>query len=254
MEAAILATESLTKDFGGYVAINNVNLSFAPRKTVALIGPNGAGKTTLFNLICGFLTPSRGRVLFMGNDIRQLRPHEVARHGLVRSFQITSVFPHLTVSENLRLALMRNDRMEHKFWRSGRSLQIYDARIQELLDHVSIPANVLDEHAGALPYGMKRSLELATTLAMDPKVMLLDEPTAGMTAGDVERITALIRKVSFGRTVVLIEHNLRVVADLADTIVVLLRGEVLTSGSYDQVRVDSRVVEAYLGTGAANHA
>ena len=250
----ILATEGLTKDFGGFIAVDNVTLDFAPQRIYAVIGPNGAGKTTFFNLISGFLSPSSGRVLFKGEEISNLRPHQVARLGIIRSFQITSVFTHLTVMENLKLALMRRDRREREFWKSGQSLRMYEEQALELVDHVFLPHHVLDEHSGLLPYGMKRSLELATALAMDPEIMLLDEPTAGMTAGDVTKITTLIRKVAQGRTVILIEHNLQVVADLAEMIVVLQRGAMLTSGSYDEVRSDPRVIEAYLGSGATGHA
>jgi branched-chain amino acid transport system ATP-binding protein len=242
----ILEARGLTKEFKGFVAVNDVNLAVERGTIHALIGPNGAGKTTCFNLLTHFITPTSGRIFFNGRDITGSRPAAIARQGLVRSFQISAVFPHLTVLENVRIALQRKRGRSLDFWRSERVLTSLDTRARELIDAVGL-ARFVDSTAGELPYGRKRALEIATTLALEPEMMLLDEPTAGMTHEDVDRIAALIRKVSANRTVLMVEHNLSVVSTLSDHITVLARGEVLARGNYASVSADPAVVEAYLG-------
>jgi branched-chain amino acid transport system ATP-binding protein len=246
----ILATSDLTKEFKGFTAVNGVTLNVRRGTIHALIGPNGAGKTTCFNLLTKFLSPTRGRIEYNGRDITAMRPAEIARLGLVRSFQISAVFPHLTVLENVRIALQRKRGDSFDFWRSERVLERYDERARELLEDVGI-ADLAEVPAVELPYGRKRALEIATTIALEPKLMLLDEPTAGMGHEDVGKIAALIRQVAKGRTVLMVEHNLSVVADLSDRITVLARGEVLAEGDYATVSTDQRVREAYMGTEAA---
>jgi branched-chain amino acid transport system ATP-binding protein len=243
----ILETEGLTKEFRGFVAVKDVALRTRRGTVHALIGPNGAGKTTCFNLLTKFLTPTRGRIMYKGRDITRLRPADVARLGLARSFQISAVFPHLTVLENVRIALQRQRGASFDFWRSDRVLGSYDERARELLEAVGL-AEFADATAVELPYGRKRALEIATTLALDPEMLLLDEPMAGMGHEDVGRIAGLIRRVAASRTVLMVEHNLGVVADLSDTITVLARGEVLAEGDYHAVSRDPKVVQAYLGT------
>ncbi len=248
-DGTILETEGLTKEFRGFVAVSDVALQVRRGTIHGLIGPNGAGKTTCFNLLTKFLPPTRGVIRYDGRDITGLRPAQVARLGLVRSFQISAVFPHLTVLENVRVALQRARGGSFDFWRSGRVLDRYDARARELLEDVGLSAHA-GLTAGELPYGRKRALEIATTLALDPVMMLLDEPTAGMAHEDVDRIVALVRRVAAGRTVLLVEHNLRVVQGLCDTITVLTRGRVLAEGDYATVSRNPEVVAAYLGTDA----
>ena len=243
----ILEARGLTKEFKGFVAVNDVSLAVARGTIHALIGPNGAGKTTCFNLLTHFLTPTRGTIVFDGRDITGSRPATIARQGLVRSFQISAVFPHLTVLENVRIALQRRRAHSLDFWRSEKVLRALDPRAHELIDAVGL-AQFAHATAGELPYGRKRALEIATTLALEPAMMLLDEPTAGMTHEDVDRIAALIRKVSKGRTVLMVEHNLSVVSTLSDHITVLARGEVLAQGNYASVSTNPAVIEAYLGT------
>ena len=246
----ILETEGLTKEFRGFVAVNNVSLRVRRGSIHALIGPNGAGKTTCFNLLTHFLTPTAGRIRFNGRDITGSKPAAIARMGLVRSFQISAVFPHLRVLENVRIALQRRRGASFDFWRSERVLDALNARALELIDAVGL-AEFAATPAAELPYGRKRALEIATTLALDPEMMLLDEPTAGMTHEDVDRITALIRRVAADRTVLMVEHNLSVVETLSNTITVLARGEVLAQGDYASVSRNPEVVEAYMGSGHA---
>jgi branched-chain amino acid transport system ATP-binding protein len=242
----ILVTRGLTKEFKGFVAVRNVDLAVRRGTIHALIGPNGAGKTTCFNLLTHFLVPTQGQIFFKGRDITGARPATIARMGLVRSFQISAVFPHLTVLENVRIALQRKRGHSFDFWRSEGTLASLDARARELIEAVGL-SGFEGTVAGELPYGRKRALEIATTLALDPEMMLLDEPTAGMAHEDVERIAALIKRVAQDRTVLMVEHNLSVVATLSDYITVLARGEVLAQGDYATVSKDSAVVEAYLG-------
>jgi branched-chain amino acid transport system ATP-binding protein len=245
----ILETEGLTKEFRGFVAVSDVTLRVRRGTIHGLIGPNGAGKTTCFNLLTKFLPPTRGTIRYEGHDITGMRPAEVARLGLVRSFQISAVFPHLSVLENVRVALQRQRGGSFDFWRSETLLRRYHDRAMELLEDVGLtPWAHLT--ASELPYGRKRALEIATTLAMDPRMMLLDEPTAGMAHEDVDRIVALVRRVSAGRTVLLVEHNLKVVSGLCDTISVLARGSVLAEGDYAAVARNPDVIAAYLGSEA----
>ena len=250
MNSYILETEGLTKEFRGFVAVKDVSLRVRAGTIHALIGPNGAGKTTCFNLLTHFLTPSRGRIRFKGRDITGSRPAGIARLGLVRSFQISAVFPHLTVLENVRLALQRARGHSFDFWRSERVLGELNGRALELLDAVGL-AQLAGAIAVELPYGRKRALEIATTLALDPEMMLLDEPTAGMAHEDVDRISALVKRVAANRTVLMVEHNLKVVENLSDTITVLARGEILAEGDYAAVSKDPDVIQAYMGAGDA---
>ena len=246
----ILETENLTKEFRGFVAVNGVNLTVREGTIHALIGPNGAGKTTCFNLLTHFLVPTRGRITFRGREITGFRPADIARLGLVRSFQISAVFPHLTVLENVRIALQRRRGHSFDFWRSEKALYALNDRAMELIEAVGLLA-FAGMPAVELPYGRKRALEIATTLALDPVMMLLDEPTAGMTHEDVDRISALIKKVAANRTVLMVEHNLSVVANLSDTITVLARGEILAEGDYASVSRNPDVIQAYMGSGDA---
>jgi branched-chain amino acid transport system ATP-binding protein len=247
-EDFILATEGLSKEFGGFSAVKNVNLKVRRGSIHALIGPNGAGKTTCFNMLTKFLSPSGGRIVYDGRDITAMRAADVARLGLVRSFQISAVFPHLTALENVRVALQRHRGDSFDFWRSKRVLNALNARARELLADVGL-ADFADTIAVEMPYGRKRALELATTLALEPKVLLLDEPMAGMGHEDVDRIAALIKRVSANRTVLMVEHNLQVVAHLSDVITVLTRGRVLAEGDYATVSSNAEVRQAYMGVG-----
>jgi branched-chain amino acid transport system ATP-binding protein len=246
----ILETRGLVKEFRGFVAVDGVNLKVRRGHIHALIGPNGAGKTTCFNLLTKFLQPTRGTIHFNGRDITRESPQRIARMGMVRSFQISAVFPHLTVLENVRIALQRQLGTTFHFWKSGASLNRLDARAMELLAAVG-----LERYARMvtveLPYGRKRALEIATTLALDPELMLLDEPTQGMGHEDVERVMALIRQVSANRTILMVEHNMKVVAGICDAITVLARGTVLAEGDYATVSSDPAVIEAYMGSEAS---
>jgi branched-chain amino acid transport system ATP-binding protein len=246
----ILETVGLTKEFRGFVAVNDVTLRVRRGTIHALIGPNGAGKTTCFNLLTKFLQPTRGVIRFQGHDITRHKPAEVARLGLARSFQISAVFAHLTALENVRVALQRARGGSFDFWRSDEVLHCYDRRARELLADVGLD-DCADTPAVNLSYGRKRALEIATTLALEPDMMLLDEPTAGMTHEDVDRVVALIRRVRQGRTILMVEHNLSVVEGLCDTITVLTRGRVLAEGDYAAVAADADVIAAYLGTADA---
>jgi branched-chain amino acid transport system ATP-binding protein len=249
MDDIILSTKGMTKQFGGFYAVNDVDLSVARGSIHALIGPNGAGKTTCFNLLTKFLQPSKGSIHFQGHDITKAAPAAVARMGLVRSFQISAVFPNLSALDNIRLALQRGRGGNFDFWRSEHELHRYDDPARELLYDMGL-TGVADTPAALLSYGRKRALEIATTLALDPVMLLLDEPTAGMTHEDVERVVALIRRVRNGRTILMVEHNLGVVEGLCDRITVLARGQILAEGSYETVSRDPAVITAYLGTAA----
>ncbi|MBV8511448.1 MAG: ABC transporter ATP-binding protein [Xanthobacteraceae bacterium] len=249
-DEVILATENLTKEFAGFVAVNGVDLRVGRGTIHALIGPNGAGKTTCFNLLTKFLRPSRGRIVYKGRDITAMPPADVARLGLVRSFQISAVFPHLTVLENVRIALQRKRGGSYDFWRSKRVLDRFNETAERLLADVGL-TTFAQARAAELPYGRKRALEIATTLALEPDMLLLDEPMAGMGHEDINRISALIKSVAASRTVLMVEHNLSVVANLSHRITVLTRGRVLAEGDYATVSSDPRVREAYVGTGHA---
>ncbi|MGH6789364.1 MAG: ABC transporter ATP-binding protein [Pseudolabrys sp.] len=246
----ILETEDLTKDFAGFVAVNGVNLRVRPGTIHALIGPNGAGKTTCFNLLTKFLSPTRGRILFKGHDITAMQPADVARLGLVRSFQISAIFPHMTVLDNVRIALQRKRGTSFDFWHSSSVLDVFNKRAMELITDVGL-SSFTDWTAVELPYGRKRALEIATTLALDPEMLLLDEPTAGMGHEDIDRISQLIKRVAANRTVLMVEHNLSVVADISDNITVLTRVRVLAEGDYGTVSNNTEVREAYMGVGHA---
>ncbi|MCW5221336.1 ABC transporter ATP-binding protein [Verminephrobacter aporrectodeae subsp. tuberculatae] len=247
MSDVILETFDLTKEFKGFSAVSGVNLAVRRGTIHALIGPNGAGKTTCFNLLTKFLEPSSGVIRFNGQDITHERPAQIARRGVIRSFQISAVFPHLSLLENVRLGLQRRLGTSFHFWRSERSLRQLDARAMQLLAEVGLE-ELADEPTVNLPYGRKRALEIATTLAMEPALMLLDEPTQGMGHEDVDRVTQLIRKVSAGRTILMVEHNMQVIARIADRITVLQRGAVLAEGTYAEVSSDPQVMQAYMGT------
>jgi len=250
-ENYILETSGLTKEFKGFVAVNDVSLKVKRGDIHALIGPNGAGKTTCFNLLTKFLEPTRGSIRFNSDDITKEKPAQIARRGVVRSFQISAVFPHLTVLENVRIALQRKLGTSFHFWRSDKSLSQLDARARELLTEVGL-SEFAEMVAVEMPYGRKRALEIATTLALEPELMLLDEPTQGMGHEDVDRVMQLIKKVSANRTVLMVEHNMKVVAGISDTITVLARGAVLAEGPYSEVSKNPLVIEAYMGTAETN--
>ncbi len=250
-EDIILQTSGLTKEFAGFTAVSGVNLQVKRGSIHALIGPNGAGKTTCFNLLTKFLPPTRGSIVYNGRDITRHRPADIARLGLVRSFQISAVFPQLTVMKNVRIALQRKRGDSFDFWRSEEVLRSLDREALALVEAVGLSA-FAELPAVELSYGRKRALEIATTLALDPEMMLLDEPMAGMGREDIERIEALIRKVSKNRTILMVEHNLSVVASLSDRITVLARGQVLAEGDYAAVSKDPRVIEAYIGSGVGH--
>jgi branched-chain amino acid transport system ATP-binding protein len=242
----ILATNGLTREFSGFVAVDGVDLSVRRGSIHALIGPNGAGKTTCFNLLTRFLAPSRGRIYFNGDDITATPPAAISRKGLVRSFQISAVFPKMTVLENVRIALQRKRGSSYDFWRSERTLSTLNEGALDLLEAVGL-VEYREANANELSYGRKRALEIATTLALDPEMLLLDEPMAGMTPSDIKSISELIRRTAHDRTVLMVEHNLSVVADLSDAITVLSRGRILAEGDYASVASDERVIEAYIG-------
>jgi branched-chain amino acid transport system ATP-binding protein len=244
MEPFILQAEGLVKDFGGFAAVSRVDLRVRRGSVHALIGPNGAGKTTVFNLLTKFLQPSAGRIVYNGRDITGLAPAAVARLGMVRSFQISAIFPHLTVRQNVRIALQRRTGLSFHFWRRGATLDRLDARADELLAAVGL-AGTARSLAADLPYGRRRALEFATTLALEPELLLLDEPMSGLGREDIGRISALIRTAGRSHTVLMVEHNLSVVAALSDVITVMARGQILAEGPYAEVRA------AYLGTAHA---
>jgi branched-chain amino acid transport system ATP-binding protein len=242
----ILETRGLTKEFKGFVAVNEVSLKVRRGTIHALIGPNGAGKTTCFNLLTKFLAPTRGQILYNGTDITRESPAHIARRGIIRSFQISATFPHLTVLDNVRIGLQRELGTSFHFWKSERTLDVVNQRAMELLATVGLE-DLARYVTVELPYGRKRALEIATTLAMNPELMLLDEPTQGMGHEDVERVTQLIKKVAANRTVLMVEHNMSVVESIADTISVLQRGQLIAEGPYDVVSRNPQVLEAYLG-------
>ena len=243
----ILETHNLTKEFKGFVAVNDIELKIRRGSIHALIGPNGAGKTTVFNLLTRFLAPTNGRIIFNGADITGEKPAQIARRGVIRSFQISAVFPHLTVLENVRIALQRKLGTSFHFWRSARTLNALNDEVMALLEAVDLYA-FASAVTVELPYGRKRALEIATTMAMEPEIMLLDEPTQGMGHEDVGRVTELIKKVSANRTILMVEHNLSVVENLSDTITVLQRGSVLAEGPYEEVAKNPQVLDAYVGS------
>jgi len=242
----LLQTRGLTKEFRGFLAVNEVDLAITAGTIHALVGPNGAGKTTLFNLLTGFLTPSAGMILYRGEDITGKAPEQIAHLGIARSFQITSLFDQLTGLEHLELALASPTGLGMRFWRSEQRMVQFRTRSLELIDQVGL-TDLADKPAGSLAYGQKRALELALALALEPSLLLLDEPTAGMGGEDVDRTIALVKQVATGRTVVFVDHNMHVVGSLADRVTVLQQGQILAEGSYEQVRMDDKVITAYLG-------
>ncbi len=250
MTDVILETRNLTKEFKGFTAVSDVNLSVERGHIHALIGPNGAGKTTCFNLLTKFLVPTSGQILFNGKDITSAKPAQIARTGIIRSFQISAVFPHLTVLQNVRIGLQRELGTSFHFWKSERSLSRLNDRAMQLLAEVDL-TEFADTVTVDMPYGRKRALEIATTLAMEPELMLLDEPTQGMGHEDVHRVTELIKKVSAGRTILMVEHNMNVVSGICDKISVLQRGAMLAEGTYAEVSRNPQVMEAYMGTTSA---
>ncbi len=247
MSDLILETRQLTKEFKGFTAVSKVDLAVLRGSIHALIGPNGAGKTTCFNLLTKFLEPTSGSIQFNGLDITREAPAQIARRGVIRSFQISAVFPHCTLLENVRIGLQRKLGTAYQFWTSEKTLNQLNDRAMELLTEVGLQ-DLADEVTVNLPYGRKRALEIATTLAMEPELMLLDEPTQGMGHEDVDRVTQLIKKVSAGRTILMVEHNMKVIATIADRITVLQRGAVLAEGRYEEVSRNPQVMEAYMGT------
>lgn len=247
MSNVILETRNLTKEFKGFTAVSDVNLKVERGHIHALIGPNGAGKTTCFNLLTKFLVPTSGQILFNGKDITAAKPAQIARMGVIRSFQISAVFPHLSVLQNVRIGLQRQLGTSFHFWQSERALNQLNDRAMALLAEVDL-TEFADTVTVDMPYGRKRALEIATTLAMEPEMMLLDEPTQGMGHEDVHRVTELIKKVSAGRTILMVEHNMSVVSGICDKISVLQRGAMLAEGSYAEVSRNPQVMEAYMGT------
>jgi len=247
MTDVILETRNLTKEFKGFTAVSDVNLRVQRGHIHALIGPNGAGKTTCFNLLTKFLVPTSGPILFNGKDITAAAPAQIARMGVIRSFQSSAVFPHLTVLQNVRIGLQRQLGTSYHFWKSERSLSALNERAMQLLAEVDL-TEFADTITVDMPYGRKRALEIATTLAMEPELMLLDEPTQGMGHEDVHRVTELIKKVAAGRTILMVEHNMNVVSGICDKISVLQRGAMLAEGSYAEVSKNPQVMEAYMGT------
>ena len=247
VDDVILETQKLVKEFKGFVAVNGVDLRIKRGQIHALIGPNGAGKTTFFNLLTKFLIPNSGQILFNGQDITAEKPAQVARRGIVRSFQISATFPHLTVLENVRIALQRSQGSSFDFWRSQSVLNRLNDKAMQLLAEVDL-SDFAQVQAVELAYGRKRALEIATTLATEPELMLLDEPTQGMGHEDVDKVTQLIKKVSANRTVLMVEHNMGVVSKIADTISVLQRGQIIAEGSYSVVSTNPLVLEAYMGS------
>ena len=245
----ILSAEGLTKEFKGFHAVEDVDLHIARGEIHALIGPNGAGKTTCFNLLTKFLPPTRGTITFKGQDITRLAPAEIARLGVVRSFQISAVFGDMTALENVRVALQRQRGDNFDFWRNMRVLRQYDDEARFMLNEVGLH-DAADTRAADLSYGRKRALEIATTLALDPEVLLLDEPMAGMGQEDVAMVAGIIRDVAAERAVLMVEHNLSVVADICHHVTVLQRGEIIARGDYATVSADPRVRTAYMGSEA----
>lgn len=245
----ILQTQGLTKEFLGFKAVSDVSLRIKRGSVHALIGPNGAGKTTVFNLLTKVHTPTSGQIWFKGQEITQENQVQVARRGMIRSFQISATFSHLTALENVRVGLQRKRNDSFNFWSSQKRLDELNGRAMELLESVDL-ANFADTVTVEMPYGRKRALEIATTLALEPELMLLDEPTQGMGHEDVGRVVELIQKISANRTILMVEHNLSVVETLCDRLTVLQRGAVLAEGDYATVSSDPRVLEAYVGAEA----
>ena len=249
MGDVILETRGLRKEFDALVAVDDVDIRIEAGAFHSIIGPNGAGKTTLFNLISGTMQPTRGKVLYKGEDITRLHAHRAIHLGIGRSFQITNLFPNLTVLENVRLAAQAMGRDNFHIWRSHRKFASYLDRAAEVLDLVGL-ADRAPFLARTLPHGDQRKLELGMILAPDPEVLMLDEPTAGMAAEQVPDLMRLIASIQEAgdKTVVLVEHNMNVVMSASDRITVMHRGSVLTEGSPEEVAADENVQTAYLGS------
>lgn len=246
MSALILETQGLSKSFASFAAVSDVSLKVTAGSLHALIGPNGAGKSTLFNLVTKFLKPTRGTILYRGFDVTGYSPSRLARMGVARSFQVSSVFAELTVKENVLMALMRQKNFAWRMWRSPAILRSLDEPAHELLARFGL-AEQAEIRAKFLSYGKKRALELALAMAIKPELLLLDEPSSGVGHEDLARLTQVIREVSRTCTVLMVEHNLKLVAALATRISVLQRGRLIAEGSYDEVRANPQVIEAYLG-------
>ena len=244
--AAALQAIGVSRSFRGFRALDHVDLTVEQGEIHAILGPNGAGKTTLFNCLSGFLEPSEGTVELFGEVINGEPPHKIVRRGMSRSFQISSVFETLTVLENIVVALQARTTHPVRFWEPRDALHEFEPQARKILEQVRLTGK---EHVRAadLSHGQKRNLEIGISLTQDPRVLLLDEPTSGMGREDVNRTVDLCREVAQGKTVVLVEHNMGVVAKLAHRITVLARGQVLAGGSYEQIKSDPRVIEAYLG-------
>ncbi len=243
---SILRTRGLSKHFSGFSAVQNVDLDIAQGSIHALVGPNGAGKTTCFNLLSKFLQPSSGDIYYLDRNITKMQPADIARLGMVRSFQISATFPHMTLLENVRVGLQRSSGLAYQFWMPVQALKRLDDEAMRFLDLVGLSAQA-GQLAVNLPYGHKRALELATTLAMNPQLLLLDEPTQGLGHEDVEQVASLIQRVAKGRTVLMVEHNMSVIAKICDRVTVMQRGQVLAEGSYDEVSRNPEVIAAYMG-------
>jgi branched-chain amino acid transport system ATP-binding protein len=259
MNTPAIDVHGLRRSYGDKVVLDGSDHTVDAGPGTALRGPHGAGQTTFFNLLSKFIEPTAGRIFYRDQEITGLRPSDSARLGIVRSFQISAVFGHLSALENVRVALQRSLGTYFHFWRSDRSLDGLNTRAEELLDAVGL-IDQRNRLAVELPYGGKRALEIATTLALEPELMLLDEPMAGIAHDELDRIVELVRRVAKDRTVLMVEHNLSVVATLSDTITVLARGQVLAEGGYAEVSSNPAVIEAYMGTpdappatGSASH-
>ncbi len=244
-----LELQEVTKRFGKTEIIRGVSLSIAAGERHAVIGPNGAGKSTLFNLISGRFAPSGGRILLKGQDITGRKPFEINRLGLSRSFQITNIFHRLSVFENLRCAVLWSLGYRYAFWRNLNKLTDAEDRAEEILHRIGLKRRRLTL-AGLLTYAEQRALEIGITIAGGADVILLDEPTAGMSRSETANAVALIRDVTAGKTLVMVEHDMSVVFGLADRISVVVYGQVIASGRPEEIRGDARVREAYLGTAA----
>jgi len=243
---SLLDIQNITVSFGGITALNEVSLSVEKGELYAIIGPNGAGKSTLFNLISGFYEVSKGHIKLRGHDITNNAPHQINRLGLSRSFQVTNIFPRMSVFENIRCALLWPLKYKYSFWHRCNRRKELNQKTEELLEKI----NMIDRReiaAGELAYAEQRALEVGVTIAGGADVILLDEPTAGMSHSETDRAVNLIRSVTEDKTLVVVEHDMGVVFDLADRISVLVYGEMIATGEPDEIRNNADVQEAYLG-------
>lgn len=244
---SILEVQDVSKRFGNFFAVRHANLSLLESSVHGLIGPNGAGKSTLFNICTGFLKPTEGSVRLRGQTVADKGPAWIARNGVGRSFQISAVFDGLSVIDNILVALQRRARLSFAFWKGEKSVSALRERACNLLEQVHLSDTWWDKHTASLPYGRRRMLELATTIATDPSILLLDEPLAGLGQEDVPVIIDLVRELAVGRSVLIVEHNLSAVSQLCDTVSVLDRGMIIANGTYTFVAADPKVRQAYLG-------